>query len=184
CTLSGVEGKLFRPLVHVVVLDLVGLLIFSFTFVPAVASWLLGGGIAGGESRVMRAVHRSYVPVLARGLRRRRLVVLLAGLWCVVAFLAATRLGAEIIPTLDEQDILVMMPHMPGTGLVQTLDMESGVEQAIAQFPEVATVFGQIGTGDVASDPMPPNAGDIYVILKPRKHWPKSGKPKEQLIRE
>src|SRR5262249_46482706 len=83
-----------------------------------------------------------------------------------------------------EQDILVMISHIPGTGLVQTLDMESGVEQAIAQFPEVATVFGQIGTGDVASDPMPPNAGDIYVILKPRKHWPKSGKPKEQLIRE
>src|SRR5262249_32569297 len=104
-------------------------------------------------------------------------------LFCGALF-AWTRLGAEFIPTLDEQDILVIISHIPGTSLGQTLEMQKGIDETLEKFPEVATVFAQIGTGAGASAPMPRNERDIYVMLKPRKQWPNPRKPKEQLVKE
>jgi len=183
-TLTGVEGKMFRPMAQVVLLALTGALIFAVTFVPAMATLLFRRPIAGGESRLMGIIHRWYRPTLERALARRRVVVLAAIAFVVVCGILATRLGSEFIPTLDEGDIVIIISHIPGTGLTQTLDMERGIEQALGGVPEVATVFSQIGTGDVANDPMPPNEGDIYVILKPRKEWPNHHKSKETLIHD
>jgi cobalt-zinc-cadmium resistance protein CzcA len=95
-----------------------------------------------------------------------------------------TRLGAEFIPTLDEQDIDLIVNRIPGTSLQQSLSMQRSVEQTVADFPEVANVFAFLGTADVANDPMPPSSGDTFLILKPRRQWPHPRKPKEQLIRE
>jgi cobalt-zinc-cadmium resistance protein CzcA len=183
-TLTGIEGKMFRPMAQVVLLALSGSLLFSLTFVPAAASLALRHRLSPRDSAPMRAIQRHYDPWLERALVRRRLVLLIAAAFVVVCGLLATRLGSEFIPTLDEQDIVVVLSHIPGTGLEQTLQMEREIELAIAKFPEVATVFSQIGTADVANDPLPPSEGDVYVILKPRKQWPHPHKPKEQFIHE
>ena len=183
-TLTGIEGKMFRPMAQVVLLALTGALIFALTFVPAMAMLLFRGSIPVGESRLMSRIHHAYRPVLDRALARRRGVVLAALAFVLLCGILATRLGSEFIPTLDEGDIVIIISHIPGTGLAQTLEMERSIERTIGRLPEVATVFSQIGTGDVANDPMPPNEGDIYVILKPRKEWPNHHKSKETLIHD
>ena len=183
-TLTGIEGKMFRPMAEVVLLALAGALLMAFTFVPAMAALLLRGRIAEDESRVMRVIRKRYTPVLARGLRARRIVVIAAVALFAGAALLLSRLGSEFIPTLDEQDMIVIISHIPGTSLTQTLDMERLIEPTIAKQPEVASVFAQIGTGDVANDPMRPSEGDIYVVMKPRKQWPNPRMPKEKLIEQ
>src|SRR5262245_2238643 len=183
-TLTGIEGKMFRPMAEVVLLALAGSLILSFTFIPAAAAQFLSGRTSDKESALIRAARRRYEPALGWAIRRRRAVVAAsAGLFALCALLA-TFMGSEFIPTLDEQDIVIIIAHIPGTGLEQTLAMERQVERTIATFPEVATEFTQLGTADVANDPMPPSTGDLYIVLKPRHEWPKPRKPKEQLIEE
>jgi len=182
-TLTGIEGKMFRPMAQVVLMALLGALLLAFTFVPAAAALALRR-VAQQDSVPMRVLHRRYRPLLARALARRRMVLGIAAALLAVTLLLATRLGSEFIPTLDEQDIVIMISHIPGTGLEQTLAMEREIERTIAKFPEVATVFSQIGTADVANDPLPPSEGDIYLILKPRKQWPHPHKSKERLIHE
>jgi heavy metal efflux system protein len=183
-TLTGIEGKMFRPMAQVVLLALAGALILSFTFVPAAAALWLSGRVSETQSAPLRAIHRRYLPALRWALDRRKRVVVTAVVVAVLGLLIGTRLGSEFVPTLDEQDIVIIVNHIPGTGLEQTLAMERDIERTVAELPEVETVFSQIGTADVANDPLPPSEGDIYVILKARRDWPKPGKPKERLIHE
>ena len=183
-TLTGIEGKMFRPMAEVVLLALAGALVASFTFVPAAAAQFLSSRTADRESPAIHFARRRYGPALRWAMRRRRPVIGAAVGLLGLCLLLATRMGSEFIPTLDEQDIVIIMAHLPGTGLEQTLSMEREIEQTVARFPEVATVFAQLGTADVANDPMPPSSGDLFIVLKPRKEWPQPGKPKEKLIRE
>jgi cobalt-zinc-cadmium resistance protein CzcA len=96
----------------------------------------------------------------------------------------ATRMGAEFIPSLDEGDIAVQALRIPGTSLTQSLEMQFQMERALADVPEVKTYFSRVGTAEVATDPMPPNISDGYVMIKDRKDWPDPDKPKAQLLAE
>jgi len=183
-TLTGIEGKMFRPMAQVVLLALTGSLLLTFTFVPAMAALLLERRIEEKTTAPLRLARRGYLPTLRYGMRRPRRVVAIAALVFVVSLFLATRLGSEFIPRLDEQDILIILNHIPGTSLDQTLAMERVLEKTIEPVPEVANVFSMIGTADVANDPLPPSAGDVFVILKPRREWPHPGKSKEKLIEE
>jgi cobalt-zinc-cadmium resistance protein CzcA len=100
------------------------------------------------------------------------------------SLLLASRLGSEFVPSLDEGDIAVQALRAPGTSLSQSILMQGDVERALKAFPEVETVIARIGTPEVATDPMPPNIADTYVLLKPREQWPDADKPKQQLVRE
>ena len=104
--------------------------------------------------------------------------MLLACLWL------ATTLGSEFIPQLNEGDMAVQALRIPGTGLEQSVAMQEPLEQRIKAFPEVEKVFARIGTAAVATDPMPPNIADSFVILKPREQWPNPNKPRDELIAE
>ena len=84
----------------------------------------------------------------------------------------ATRLGSEFIPNLDEGDIAMHALRIPGTSLTQAVQMQTGLEARIRQFPEVERVFSKIGTADVATDPMPPSVADTFIMLRPRDQWP------------
>jgi cobalt-zinc-cadmium resistance protein CzcA len=97
---------------------------------------------------------------------------------------AATRMGGEFIPSLDEGDITIETIRIPGTSLTQSVGMQLRLEMAIKQVPEVATIFSKIGTAEIANDPMPPNMTDTYVTLKPRDEWPDPDKPKDEVIAE
>lgn len=175
---------MFRPMAQVVFLVLAGALILAFTFVPALFALLLRGSIGEGESPAIRGVRRLYVPALLWALRRRTWVVAGAAILLAGSVMIATRLGSEFVPTLDEQDIVIQPLRIPGTSLDQAVSMQHAVDTTLAGIAEVANVYSRLGTDEVANDPMPPNTGDIFVILKPRRAWPDPHKPKSQLIRE
>ncbi len=182
--LEGVEGKTFHPMALTVVIALTAALLLSLTFVPAAVATFVKGKVEEKENRVMRAANARYVPMLDFALRRRQAVLAGAAALVVVSGLAATRLGSEFIPNLDEGDIALHALRIPGTSLSQAVSMQSALEERIKRFPEVDKVFAKIGTADVATDPVPPSVADTFIIMKPRDQWPDPRKPKAQLVAE
>ena len=183
-TLTGIEGKMFRPMAQVVLLALAGALLFAFTLVPALVALLLRGRVAETESPAIRIARAGYRPVLGWALRHRAGVIAGALLLTLGSALLAARLGSEFVPTLDERDIAIHALRIPGTSLEQAIAMQGGVESVLGGFPEVERVFSKIGTAEIATDPMPPAVSDVIVILKPRRGWPQPRRPKPDLIAE
>ncbi|TXG83713.1 MAG: CusA/CzcA family heavy metal efflux RND transporter [Sphingomonadales bacterium] len=182
--LEGVEGKTFHPMALTVVLALTAALLLSLTFVPAAVATFVTGRVEEKENRVMRAAKSRYIPMLDFAIRRRGAVIGAAAALLAVSGLAATRLGSEFIPNLDEGDIAMHALRIPGTSLTQAVAMQSALEEKIKTFPEVDKVFAKIGTADVATDPVPPSVADTFIIMKPRDQWPNPRKPKAQLVAE
>jgi cobalt-zinc-cadmium resistance protein CzcA len=183
-TFSGVEGKMFAPMALTVILALVVAFVLSLTFVPAMIAILLSGSVQQHENPVMRGLRTLYAPVLRRVLYRPRLTVTAAVILLGVASVLFTRLGQVFIPTLDEKNVVVNAARIPGTALSQSQTMQSQLERAIARLPQVALVFSKTGTAEVASDPMPPNESDTFVILKPEEQWPNPDLGKEAFLEE
>jgi len=144
----------------------------------------LNGKISEKESAVIRSAKTLYAPLLALALKFRWLVIGLASALVGVCLWLATTLGSEFVPQLDEGDIALHAMRIPGTGLEQAVAMQEILEQKIKTFAEVDKVFARIGTAEVATDPMPPNVADNFVILKPRSEWPNPDKTKAQLVAE
>lgn len=182
--LTGVEGKMFRPMAFTVVVALIGALILSLTFVPAAVALLLRGRIEEKENAIVRVAKLGYAPLLRLALRQRWATLGLAVVLVIGAGALATRMGSEFIPSLDEGDIALQALRIPGTSLTQSLEMQSKLEKAVVTLPEVATIFARVGTAEVATDPMPPNISDGYVMLKPHDQWPDPSKTKAQLLKE
>lgn len=183
-SLTGVEGKMFHPMAATVVMALVAAMVLSLTVVPAAVAVFLSGKISEREGVVIRGAKHMYKPLLLLAFKFRWFVIGGAtGLVIICAWLATT-LGSEFIPQLDEGDIALHAMRIPGTGLEQAVEMQEILEKRIKSFPEVDKVFARIGTAEVATDPMPPNVADNYVILKPRSEWPNPDKTKEQLAEE
>ena len=181
--LTGVEGKMFRPMALTVILALVAALVLSVTFVPASIAVFLSGRVEERESRVVRASRWAYERVLDVALRHPAYVLGFAGLLLVASLGAATRMGSEFIPSLDEGDVALHALRIPGTSLTQAVSMQKSLESALRSVPEVDTTFAKIGTAEVATDPMPPSVADGFVILKPRADWPDPGKTKDAVVR-
>jgi cobalt-zinc-cadmium resistance protein CzcA len=180
--LEGVEGKTFHPMALTVVLALTAAAILSLTFVPAAVALFVRGPVEEKENRVMAAATRVYAPLLERSLQMRGAVMAAAVALVVLTGIAATRLGSEFIPNLDEGDVAMHALRIPGTSLTQAVAMQSALERRIKQFPEVQQVFAKIGTADVATDAVPPSVADTFIIMKPREQWPDPRKPKAQLV--
>ena len=181
-TLTGVEGKMFTPMALTVLLALTGAAIASMTLVPAAVALLVTGKVAEKENLFMRGAARLYAPALEQAIRLRGVVVGLAILLVAVSGVAASRMGGEFIPSLDEGDIAMHAMRIPGTSLSQAVQMQEAVEKAVREFPEVKEVAGKIGTAEVATDPMPPNVADTFIMLKPRAEWPDPERPKADLV--
>ncbi len=182
--LEGVEGKTFHPMALTVVIALTAALLLSLTFVPAAVATFVTGRVEEKENRIMRAAKSRYVPMLNFSIRKRKLVLAVAVGLVALSGAAATRLGSEFIPNLDEGDIALHALRIPGTSLSQAVSMQGALEDRIRQFPEVETVFAKIGTADVATDPVPPSVADTFIIMRPREDWPDPRKPKAQLVAE
>lgn len=181
-TLGGIEGKMFQPMAKVVLLALLGALILAFTIVPALVAMLLKPRGGEHENAVIRRARHAYVPLLTRVLAHPGRMAAGALALLVVSIVLAARLGSEFIPTLDEHDIAVHALRIPGTSVEQAVEMQRDVEKTIETMPEVAFVFAKVGTAEVATDPMPPNVADVFVILKPRETWPDPRLPKAEFI--
>ena len=183
-SLTGVEGKMFHPMAATVVMALLSAMVFSLTIVPAAVAVFLRGKISEKESVVITKTKSFYKPLLLLALKFRWAVVSFAALLVAGCIWLATTLGSEFIPQLNEGDIALHAMRIPGTGLEQAVEMQEILEQRIKSFPEVDKVFARIGTAEVATDPMPPNVADNFVILKPRDEWPNPGKTKDELVTE
>ncbi len=180
--LSGIEGKLFHPMALTVIFALVSAFVLSLTFVPAMVALLIRGPVQEQENAIVRLARRAYAPLLRVALARRVLVVAFAVAAFGGAVLLFGRLGQEFVPTLDEKDLALHAIRIPSTGLTQSTAMQAQVERTVGAFPEVAFAFSKTGTAEMASDPMPPNVSDTFVILRPRGEWPDPGETKPELI--
>lgn len=181
-TFSGVEGKMFSPMAITLMLALAAAFILSLTFVPAMVAVLIRGKVSEKEVKPVEMARKAYEPGLAFSLKRPAPVIVGGVALFALAGALFFTLGQEFIPQLDEQDIAVQAVRIPSTSLQQSTAMQEKVEQVVSSFPEVAFVFSKTGTAEVASDPMPVNISDSFIILKPRSEWPKPSEPKAELI--
>jgi len=182
--LSGVEGKMFHPMAITVVIALASAMLLSITFVPACVALFFNKPVVEKEGVIIKYTRLLYQPVLVLALRARWLVVSGALVLMIISGYAATNLGREFVPNLDEGDIAMHALRIPGTSLGQAIQLQQSLEAKIKDMPEVERVFAKIGTAEVATDAVPPSVADNFIILKPRETWPNPDKPKEQVVSE
>lgn len=181
--LTGVEGKMFHPMAFTVVAALVGAMILSMTFIPAAVALFIGERVAEKENRLMEFAKRMYKPMLETVMRSKAIVLTTAVVLVVLSGALATRLGSEFVPSLNEGDFAIQALRIPGTSLTQSLALQKQLESGLkAKFPEIERVFARTGTAEIASDPMPPNISDGYVMLKPQSQWPSPKKTRDELL--
>ena len=170
--LTGIEGKMFRPMALTVVFALAGSLVLALVAVPVWGSLFLRGA-REEETRLMRLARHLYAPALARVLDRPHLTAAVA----VVAFLASLGLtpflGAVFVPKLDEGSIALQIIRPPSVSLEESIQQATAVEAALLEaFPdEVSTVISRTGRAEIATDPMGVDFSDVYVMLQPRSAW-------------
>ncbi|MFG1260577.1 CusA/CzcA family heavy metal efflux RND transporter [Xanthobacter flavus] len=183
-TLTGVEGKMFTPMAVTVLMALGAAALFSMTFVPAAVALLVTGKVSEHENFIMRGARRIYTPLLDAAINCRALVAVAAAGLVIISGLAASRMGGEFIPSLDEGDAALQALRVPGTSLTQSLEMQKALEKRLLEVPEVKEMFARTGTAEVATDPMPPSISDAYLMLKPRSEWPDPKKSKSLVMEE
>lgn len=179
---SGVEAKTFAPMAITIMLALGAAFILSLTLVPALIALLIRGRMAEKDVWLIARIKTIYRPVLNMAVTRPWRFI--AGGATVFALSGAVymTLGQEFIPQLDEKNLALASARVPSTSLEQSLKMQLGVEKAVSGLPEVKLMFSKTGTAEVATDPMPPNLSDGFVILKPQAEWPKEVQSKAAVV--
>ncbi len=173
-SLTGIEGKMFKPMALTVIFALVGALLLALTLMPVLCSFFLRGRIAEEDNGLIRAAKAAYRPVLAAALRLRWVLVGAAVALFAGAVVLFHRLGAEFVPQLDEGSYAAHMIRTTSIGLDAALAMQERSEKLIKErFPEVTYTFSRIGTAEVATDPMGVNVADTYIFYRPFDQWPK-----------
>ncbi len=181
--LTGVEGKMFHPMAFTVVAALVGAMILSVTFIPAAVALFIGNRVSEKENFIMVQAKRWYGPLLDRVMEAKAVVLATAAVAVVLCGLIATRMGSEFVPSLNEGDFAIQALRIPGTSLSQSVAMQQQLEVTLkAKFPEIDRIFARTGTAEIASDPMPPNISDGYIMLKPMSEWPEPRKSRDELL--
>ncbi|BEU96261.1 CusA/CzcA family heavy metal efflux RND transporter [Acidovorax sp. DW039] len=181
--LTGVEGKMFHPMAFTVVAALVGAMVLSVTFIPAAVALFIGQRVDEKENFLLGHAKRIYAPLLERVMAAKAVVLTVAGVAVLLCGLIATRMGSEFVPQLNEGDFAIQALRIPGTSLSQSVAMQRQIEVALkAKVPEIDRVFARTGTAEIASDPMPPNISDGYIMLKPMDQWPQPRRTRDELL--
>ncbi|MBS0232510.1 MAG: CusA/CzcA family heavy metal efflux RND transporter [Proteobacteria bacterium] len=181
-TFTGIEGKMFQPMALTVIIALIAAFVLSMTFIPAAIAIALSKSVEEKENILVRGLKRVYEPLLRGALLRPTSFILGALMLLAGAGAIFSTLGQEFIPTLDEKNLSMQAIRIPSTSLTQSQQMQSELEREISKFPEVAFIYSKTGTAEVASDPMPPNASDTFIILKPSEQWPEPDLRKDELV--
>src|SRR5690606_3185437 len=174
-SLSGVEGKMFRPMALTFSFALIGAIILCFTYVPVASALFLkpskntGKGIS---ARLIHGINKAYGPVIDWALRRKNAVLVASTALLVGAILLFSSMGGQLIPTLDEADFVIQPVLRTGTSLAKTVETTTKMEQILLDnFPEVNQVITRIGAAEVPTDPMSLEESDVIISLKPRSEW-------------
>lgn len=173
-SLTGIEGKMFKPMALTVIFALIGALVLALTVVPVLCSFFLSGSVREGDNRPVRWLKQAYEPVLGWALRRRAIVVAAAVVLFAVSLFEFKRLGAEFVPQLDEGSTVLMLTGPASVGIDTSLAQQKKAEKVLLEeFPEIAYVFSRIGTAEVQTDPMGPNLSDTFIFFGPQEKWRK-----------
>ncbi|MBX7149895.1 CusA/CzcA family heavy metal efflux RND transporter [bacterium] len=171
--LTGIEGKMFKPMAATFSFALLGALVFSFTVAPALASLVLRGNIKDKEPKLMRFFKKIYQPALQKSLGNRRNTLVLAGLSVVLGLILFIRMGSEFLPQLNEGSQVIMFVRDVNIGIDKAITMQEQSEAIIKSFPEVNNTFSRLGTAEAATDPMGIHQADTFIMFKDTKDWPK-----------
>lgn len=182
--LVGIEGKMFRPMAQTVSFAILGAFLLSLTYVPMVSALFLSKNISNKPNfsdKMMAKIQKAYTPLIKGALRFKKTVALLAFALLGVAIFSFRFLGGEFLPTLEEGDFAVETRLLTGSSLSQTIDKVTQASSLLMKkFPEIKEVIGKIGASEIPTDPMPIEACDLTILLKPKKEWT-SAKGREEL---
>ena len=174
-SLSGIEGKMFKPMAMTFSFALLGAMLLCITYVPVVASIFLKPKEENPNSFSHQLIHKFnsiYLPIITWSLSNTKKVLLGAVGLLLFSIVIFTRMGGEFIPTLDEGDFVIQPVLKTGTSLTKTIATTTKIEQIILKnFPEVNQVVSRIGAAEVPTDPMSMEESDIIVKLKPKSEW-------------
>jgi cobalt-zinc-cadmium resistance protein CzcA len=173
-TLQGIEGKMFRPMAQTVGFAILGALILSLTYIPMVSALFLSKKVSHKVSfsdRMMNFFQKLYKPVLDAAIRMKYIVVTVAGALTILSIVIFSRMGGEFIPQLEEGDYAFHCILPQGSSLSQSIETSMQAARIIKTFPEVKEVIGRTGSAEVPTDPMPPEATDLIIVLKDKKEW-------------
>jgi cobalt-zinc-cadmium resistance protein CzcA len=182
-TLTGTEGKMFRPMALTVLFALGASLVVALFLMPVLSWFAFRKDKPSDEAHtwLMRQFHRIYRPALERAIRFPKLTFAIAAGIFMVSLTGIPFMGTEFMPRLDEGSIVVQMYRLPGISLPESLHGNEIIESVLKEFPEVQTVFCRTGSPEVATDPMALDQSDVYVMLKPLSEWPHK-RSKDDLI--
>ncbi len=182
-SLTGVEGKMFKPMALVFTFALIGTMILGFTYVPVVSSLFLRPADPNKNTiskRFMNFLMEMYKPSIAWALRKKKTVLGLAVALLTASTIIFMNMGAEFVPTLDEGDFVIQPVLKTGTSLSKTIETLTTMEKIIKKFPEVKDVVSRIGAAEVPTDPMSMEESDVIITLKPKSEWV-TAKTKDEL---
>ena len=174
-TLQGIEGKMFKPMAQTVAFALLGAFILSLTYIPMMSAVFLSKKVKHKPNlsdKLMARVEIVYQAALSKVVSFPKTVLLSVIALFVFAVFILTTLGGEFIPALEEGDFAVDTRVLTGSSLNTTIvNTQQAAHILKTQFPEVEKVVTKIGSGEVPTDPMPMEASDMMVILKPKEEW-------------
>jgi cobalt-zinc-cadmium resistance protein CzcA len=184
-SLTGVEGKMFRPMALTFSFAILGAMFFGFTWLPVAASLFLKPEKQESKSfaeKFIDFLQRMYVPSLKWACGHKKAVLGMALGSFILILILFSRMGGEFVPTLDEGDFVIQPVLKTGTSLSQTVVTTTKMEKLLLEnYPdEVQQVVSRIGAAEVPTDPMSMEEIDMIIKLKPRENW-KKAKDKEQL---
>ncbi|WP_447978014.1 efflux RND transporter permease subunit [Candidatus Nitrospira bockiana] len=179
--LTGIEGKLFRPMALTVILALTGSLLIAVTVAPVLASWFLYPNSEKKETRLAGFLRRVYATALRWTIKRPRWVVVPALVLFGLSLGIGWSLGLEFVPRLDEGDLAIQVWRLPSVSLSESVATSLEIEKVLRTFPEVITVVTRTGSPEIATDVMGIELSDVFVMLRPKKEW-SSARTREALI--
>ena len=171
-TLSGVEGNIFSPMARTYAYALAGGLLATFTVTPALCAIILPADVDETETLIMRFLHRLYMPVLARSLANRRIVLLCGAALVIMTVVAVHLLGLEFLPKLEEGNLWIRATLPPTISLQEGNSYVNEMRKLIASRPEVVSVVSQHGRPDDGTDAAGFFNAEFFAPLKPAKDWP------------
>ena len=174
-SLSGVEGKMFKPMAMAFSFALIGAMFLCFTYVPVISSIFLKPEKVTKNNiskRLMAFFYKLYEPVIKWSLIHKKTVISLSVVLLIFTALLFNKMGGEFIPTLDEGDFVIQPVLKTGTTLTKTAEITTQIEQILLDnFPEVSQVVSRIGAAEVPTDPMSMEESDVIIKLKPKGEW-------------
>ncbi len=180
-SLTGIEGKMFKPMAMTVIFALLGSMVLSLTYIPAAMTIVLRGKVSEEESFVIHYAKKVYTIALNLVMNNRHQALAIATGLVIISASLFPLLGSEFIPRLDEGALTVQAQKLPSVSLTQAISTTTDIEKALRQFPEVTTVISKTGRPEVANDPMGVETSDIYIGLKPHSEWTTT-KHREELV--